>query len=579
MSKFFNELKRRNVIKAAIAYAIVAWVLVQILSIVLPSTDAPEWVMKTIMMLMIIGFPVWVLISWVYEITPEGLKKTRKSTVKGHRSSHINNRLNILLAVSLSVAIGFILYNQFWNKPINILIAASLAVAIGFILYNQFWNKSNIESVLNETEVKSIAVLAFTNMSADESQNYFCDGIAEDIINDLFYVEGLRVTSRTSSFLFKDKNIDIREIGKKLNVQTVLEGSVQKSGNTLRITTQLINVSDGYHIWSKRYERELKDIFEIQSEIAQNIAQVLKITLSKKEKNEIEKIKTKNITAYDYYMRGRDYYNKVYHDKVLLSIPMFEKAIQTDSNYVLAYVGLANSYSFLHMYFEGTAENLNNALKASKKALELNSELSESHSSRAIALSQSKQYKEAEKEFKLARQLNPKLFEAYYQNGRLFKSLGKHKEAAELFKQASLIEPDNYNPIMFLARTYKDLRMEDEMLKANKQTIKVLMKHLEFNPDDSRALYLGAAAFIVANETEKALAWIEKAISLKPDEITVLYNAACTYSLLNKTDEALNYFERAIETGYASRNWIENDSDLDNIRNHPRFKSSLNKIK
>ena len=231
------------------------------------------------------------------------------------------------------------------------------------------------------------------------------------------------------------------------------------------------------------------------------------------------------------------------------------------------------------MYYDRTEDNLNHSLIASNKELELDPNLAESHTSRAIALFQNNQYEEAEEEFKTAIQLNSKLYQAYYQNARMFKSLGKHLEAAELFKKASQVEPDKYLPLLFLASSYDNLDMKDEMIIANKKTIKVLNKYLEFNPDDARAFYLGAGALIKNNQLEMAVQWIEKAISINPDEISVLYNATCVYSLLGKTDEALDYFEKAIEAGFASRNWIDNDTDLDNIRNHPRFEASLNKIK
>jgi len=553
MNKIFEELKRRQVIKASIAYLVIAWVLLQVFSILLPMFNTPQWVLKTITLLMAVGFPIWIIISWIYEVTPDGIKKTKSVNQGSTKSPQINNRLNKLILVSLSFAIAFILYNQLWNK-------------------------STSETVIKNGDVKSIAVLAFTNMSSDKDQDYFCDGIAEDILNNLVYIEGLKVVSRTSSFAFKGKNIDIREIGKKLGVNTILAGSVQKSGNKLRITAQLINVADGYHLWSKRYEKELEDIFDIQNEIAQKIVQALKIKLTTKEKSKLLQVKTQNIKAYDFYIRGRNYFNKSHQDKLILALPMFKKAIEIDENYALAYTGLADCFSEIFMYFDRTDTNLQQALIASKKALELDPQLAEAHSARGLALSQNNQYEEAEKEFKSAIQLNPKLFNAYYRFGRMFKSLGKQLKAAEQFKMAAKIEPDNYQPLLFLTSSYKDLNMETEMLEANKQTLDVLKNHLDFNPDDARALYLGAGALIFANKPEEALQWTEKAISINPNEIVVLYNATCIYSLLGKIDLALDYFNKAIEAGYASRNWIDNDTDLDNIRNLPRFQTILKKM-
>jgi len=226
-------------------------------------------------------------------------------------------------------------------------------------------------SIQAKRVVHTVAVLPFTNMSNDKEQEYFCDGMAEDIINDLVRLEDLHVVARTSSFAFKDKNLDIREIGLKLGAHSIVGGSVRKAGNRLRITAQLIDVADGYHLWSERYDRELKDVFAIQDEIAKNIVRALEIKLSKREKHVFEKVKTKDVQAYDFYIRGRAYYHQGDRDKTHLAILMFRKAIQKDKNYALAYAGLADSYSHLYMYYDKRDENLEHALSASRKAFEL----------------------------------------------------------------------------------------------------------------------------------------------------------------------------------------------------------------
>jgi adenylate cyclase len=258
---------------------------------------------------------------------------------------------------------------------------------------------------------------------------------------------------------------------------------------------------------------------------------------------------------------------------------MFEKAIEIDKNYALAYAGISDSYSEAYMYYDKSEENLQHTLQYSKKALLLDPELAEAHSARGYALTQNNQYEEAEKEFKRAIQLNPKLFVAYYYYGRMLRSLGKHEKAVIQFKKATEIEPNNYQPWMFFYSAYKNLNLETEMLKARKQAIKVVRKHLDFNPDDARALYLGAIALVDENERTEGILWLEKSISINPEEISVLYNAACLYSILKETDKALNYLDKAVKAGFASRNWLDNDSDLDNIRNHPRFKTIINNIK
>jgi len=257
---------------------------------------------------------------------------------------------------------------------------------------------------------------------------------------------------------------------------------------------------------------------------------------------------------------------------------MFKKAIQKDKNYALAYAGLADGYSQLYMFFDRNNENLEQALVASQKALELDPELAEAHSSRGLALAQNNQFEEAVKEFETAIQLNPKFHDAYYEYGRACRVQGKHDQALKLFEKATQVEPENYHSAHFLVDAYRDLNMENEMQKANQRALEVFRKHIDLNPDDARALYLGARALIRADDPVGALRWVKKAISINPDETSVLYNATCIYSLLGKFDEALDYFEKAIEAGFASREWIESDSDLDPIRNHPRFQKALKKL-
>ncbi|MFQ5641602.1 MAG: tetratricopeptide repeat protein, partial [bacterium] len=433
-------------------------------------------------------------------------------------------------------------------------------------------------SIQSRKEIHTIAVLPFTNMSHDKEQEYFCDGMAEDIINDLVRLEDLQVVARTSSFAFKDKNLDIREIGLKLGAHSIVEGSVRKAGNRLRITAQLINVADGYHLWSERYDRELEDVFAIQDEIARNIVRALKIKLSMREKRVLQKVNTQDVKAYDFYIRGREYYRQGHHDKSRLAIQMFKKAIQKDNNYALAYAGLADGYSQLYMYYEKKDEHLEHALSASKKALDLDPDLPEAHASFGYALAQNHQFEEAVKEFECAIQLNPKLFRAYFQYARICRTQGKHEQAVKLFEKAAQLRPEDYEAVVFLVSAYNDVNLESEMKKANQRALEIFRKHLELNPDDARALYLGAGALIKAGEPGEALQWVERAVSIDPRETAVLYNAACIYSLLGKFEQALDYFERAIEAGFVARKWIDNDSDLDPIRDHPRFKKNLRKL-
>jgi len=424
-----------------------------------------------------------------------------------------------------------------------------------------------------------IAVLPFTNMSADKDQDYFCDGIAEDILNDLTHLEGLHVVARSSSFALKNKHQDVRGIGLKLGAGTLVEGSVRKVGNRLRITAQLINVADGIHLWSERYDRDLEDVFAIQDEIAKNIVEALAIKLSKREKSVLGKVKTKDILAYDYYLKGREFYHKGMQKNTEYASEMFSRAIEEDPNYALAYAGLANCYSDLFRYFESSQKNLEQSASASKKALELDQNLAEAHTSRGLAVSLNMKFGEAEKEFDKAIDLNPKLYEAYYFYARNCRQQGNFEKAVKLFKKASEVRPEDYQAPLFVASTYRDLKFIEKADEAVQRALLITENHLKLNPNDARALYLGSIALTELGEINKAIEWCNRAIAIDPNDPSVLYNASCMYSLLGKIDKALDYFEGAIDSGFASKEWIETDTDFDPIRNHPRFKEILKKMK
>src|SRR5436853_2544794 len=242
-------------------------------------------------------------------------------------------------------------------------------------------------AAVSDIPQKSIAVLAFVNMSNDPENEFFSDGIAEEIINALTKIKALRVAARTSSFAFKGKNEHIGEVGRKLKVHTVLEGSVRKAGNRLRVTAQLINVADGYHLWSERYDRELEDVFEIQDEIAENIVRALRVVLGEDEKRALEKTPTENVQAYEYYLRGRQFFHQLRRTSLQYARRMFDRAIEIDANFARAHAGIADCCSFLYMYWDGSKANLEAADASSQRALELDPASAEAHTSRGVAWS------------------------------------------------------------------------------------------------------------------------------------------------------------------------------------------------
>jgi TolB-like protein/Flp pilus assembly protein TadD len=419
---------------------------------------------------------------------------------------------------------------------------------------------------------KSVAVLPFTNMSADPDNEYFTDGMAEEIINALNKVQSLRVAARTSSFAFKGKNEDVGEIGRKLKVSTVLEGSVRKMGNRLRITAQLVNVADGYHLWSERYDREMEDVFAIQDDISQAIVKALKVILSEGEKKQIEKARVENVAAYDYYLRGRQYY-QIHRKSLEYARQMFNRAIETDPDYARAYAGVADSCSLLYMYFDARDFNLKQADIASAKALELEPDLAEAHVARGLAVSLSKRFNEAEAEFETAMRLDPKLFEASYWFGRALLAEGRFQEAAKMFERASALRPEDYQAPNFLAQAYNSLGMTDEGAAANKRSIRLMEERLALNPADARASNLLAATYANFGDAEKAMDYAERSLAIDPDDAMLLYNVACTYSLLGKVDDAIGCLERAVDKGFGHKEWLDHDPDLNALRENPRFQT------
>jgi TolB-like protein/Tfp pilus assembly protein PilF len=422
---------------------------------------------------------------------------------------------------------------------------------------------------------KSVAVLPFANMSNDAENEYFADGMAEEIINALSKVQSLRVASRTVSFAQKGKSDDLAEVGKKLHVSTVLDGSVRRMGNRLRITAQLVNVADGYQLWSERYDREMEDVFAIQDDISQAIVKALRVILTEGEKKQIEKARAVNVQAYEYYLRGQQNLHQLRRKSLEYGRQMFAKAIEIDPEYARAYAGVAFCYSYLYTYFDAREFNLRQAEIASSKALELEAELAEAHVARGMAVSLSKRFDEATAEFETAIRLDPKLFDAVYSFARSRMAQGMHEEAIRLLDRAAILRPDEYQVPGFLGQVFAALGKHDESQAAYHRQVDLINAHLEFNPDDSRAYTLGAVANAVIGERERAVQFAERAMQVDPDDPMLLYNISCTYAQLGMIDDALGALERSVEKGWGDPEWIKHDSDLDSLRETARYKSIM----
>jgi adenylate cyclase len=424
---------------------------------------------------------------------------------------------------------------------------------------------------------RSIAVLPFANWSSDPENEFFSDGVSEELINLLTKLPQLQVSARTSSFAFKNKEVNVRTIARELGVKTVLEGSVRRAGKRIRITAQLIDAENGFHMWSETFDRELEDIFAVQDEIARSIVDALEITLSPKQERVIDQVPTTDIKAYDCYLRGRIYFHD-HRGNLKPALQMFSQAIRIDPEYALAYAGLADVSTMLYMWFEKDEKLLERADAATRRALELDPELAEAHAARGHLLSLKKRYEEAEEEFETAMRLDPRLYEAPFFYARSAMMEGKFEKAAQMFERACDVRPDDYQAPLLVTQVYRSLGREAEVKESNQRGIRLVERHLKLNPDDHRALVLGASACLQVGDDDRAREWANRALELAPENRTVLYNLGCFYATAGDNNKALECLERAATVGPLSRDYLEHDSDLDPIRAEPRFQALMEKL-
>lgn len=424
----------------------------------------------------------------------------------------------------------------------------------------------------------SVAVLAFEDMSELKNQQYFCDGIAEEIINHLSQLPGLHVASRTSSFSFRNQQADIREIGRRLGVNTVLEGSLRQAGNNLRITCQLVGVSHGYQLWSETFNRTLEDVFSIQEEIAKNVADALELELTDSAKNALGKMATHDIEAYDFYLRGREYFYGARKKTIQFALEMFQRATEKDPDYARAHAGIADCHSYLYMHFGGRQEDLESALAASEKALRLDPKLAESHAAYGFALSLANRLEQAEQEFDTAIKLNPNLFEAFYLYARMCFVQNKLEKSARLYETACEVCRAGYQAPILLALVYKTMGESSKANALYARGLHLAQTHLNLHPDDARAYYLAASALAEIGDKQQSIQYAKRALELDPDDAAIIYGMACLHAQLGDVDKALGLLEQAVERGFQHRDWIKNDADLLPISRDPRFEQVLSKI-
>jgi adenylate cyclase len=529
LHRWFAELRRRKVFRVAAVYLVAAWLAIQVAGTVFEPMGLPAWTLRLVIVLAAIGFPVACALAWAFDVTPRGIERT----------PHVPAA-----------------------TP-----AATPEVAA-------------VPLPASPASADSVAILPFADMSPARDQEYFCDGIAEEIINALCCVRGLRVASRTSSFQFKGRAADVREIGRSLGVGAVLEGSVRKAGDRVRITAQLVSAADGYHLWSESYDRELQDVFAIQSDIAQRLARSLRGALSPRETALLERGGTRNPEAYDLYLRGQKWLREYSDGAAVAAIPLFRGAIERDPQFAQAHAGLASALAVKGLWrIDMTEAETAEALAASERALALEPYIPEAHVARACLLSMQGRNAEASRGFEEAIRLNPSAHLTYYLYGRHCFGAGDMEKAVELYRDAIRLEPDDYQTQAMLEGPLRSLGRAEEAREANRLAGLKIERRLQLRPDDVRALLLGAVQAAHEGNADRARVLGERAMAARPDDFSTAYNVACAHAILGEYDRALELLDRAVAHGRGNLGWIERDTDFAALRGDPRFEAILARLR
>jgi len=575
---FFSELKRRNVYKVAVAYIVAGWALSQGIAQVLPVFDVPNWAIRLIVLLIMIGLPVALSLAWAFELTPEGIKRTDAADAVGQHSRGHTWIYIVVIAAAFSIGLFFLGRFSAGNKT---------ASPVGI---------SN----------KSIAVLPFDNLSRDPDNAYFCEGVQDEILTRLAKVADLKVISRTSTQHFKSVPENLPEIAKQLGVAHILEGSVQKASDQVRVNVQLINALTDAHLWADTYDRKLTDIFAVETDIAKTIAETLQAKLSGSEKTAMAKKPTVNPEAYELYLKGRFFWNKRTGDDLRKSIEYLKQAIGKDPGYARAYAALADSYGLLRFYGGASpAESVAPAEAAAKKALELDDSLAEAHASLGLIATEELEINRAVNELERAIQLNPNYATAHHWFGLALATLRQSDRSIEELKRALELDPlsmiinADLSIIYLYARRYdaaetqarKTLEIDSRSFVAHyylgealqltgrlKEAIPEFQRAVELN-NDPYSIAMLAQAYARNGQTEEArklLAYLnEMAKSAEVPE----YALAVAYTSLGKKERAIE----ALEHGFAGGNksylfLLPGDPILDDLRGDPRFEALVRKI-
>jgi TolB-like protein/Tfp pilus assembly protein PilF len=581
---FFAELKRRNVYKVAIAYAVVAWLLMQIASQIFPFFEIPNWAVRLVVLLLIIGFPVALILAWAFELTPEGIKRAEDVDLSKATTRKASHKL-------------------LWITAVVAIVAAALFVGGRLNLF-----QSKPSPTTGVASDKSIAVLPFDNLSHDPDNAYFADGIQEEILTRLSKIADLKVISRTSTQHFKSSPDNLPQIAKQLGVANIREGSVQKVADQVRVNVQLINAESDAHLWAESFDRQLTDVFRIESEIATTIAETLQAKLTGSEKRAIAAKPTENTEAHEFYLKGRFFWNKRTANDLKTAVTYFQKAIDKDPNYALAYAGLADSYALLPNFGAGSPqESFPPARTAATKAIKLDDTLAEAHTAWAQLLYvYDLDFDGSIREFRRAIELNPNYATAHHWYGagpilwmgRFDEAIAEGKRAVEL-DPLSLINNADLGGTYYFARRYdeaidqlhKTLEMDPSFYPAHVRlgwafegkgalgaAIEEYQKARALN-DDPRVLAHLGHAYASSGKKIEALKILEQLPELSKQRYVSAYGLAIVYLGLGDKEEALRWLQKSYQDRAGSDiARIKVDPFLDPLRGDPRFEALVTKV-
>ena len=607
--RFLEEIKRRNVGRVAILYLVIGYLILEVFGVFVHLLELPAWMGRSVVLLMVIGFPITLLIAWIYEITPEGLKPTEDVAPQQSIRHQTGKRLDRAIIAALAIALSYFVVDKFWhssNTRSNVVVATAEHVATAS---GQSANAIPVTSATSPpiastvAPEKSVAVLPFLDMSEKKDQEYFSDGLSEQLIDMLVKVPELRVPARTSSFYFKNRSEDIPTIAKRLMVANVLEGSVRKAGNHLRVTAQLVRADNGYHLWSETYDRKVDDIFKVQDEIAGAVVAALKLSLLIGEN--ARGVGTSNVAAYDLYLQARAiYFRASEREDFTTMIAYLERSLQSDPSFAPAWALLSVAQAKLAGDHSDTAQeqskNYQYARRSARQALALDDKLPEAHTAMGrVLFSADRNWDGALLETRRALMLDPGNANALYWMGNVLFATGKVDQAVEYYERS--IAKDPLNPHVYsnlgaarLAagqyaaaedayRKVLDLNPNETGIHSSVGTLMLLSSRAsealaEFERDSDKLTHMeGRVLTLYAlgrkPESDAAIALLEQAYG-----DTAPYDIAQVRAFRGENDLAFAALERAHKQNAGSLWTVKTDPLLKSIRSDPRYAVMLKKL-